>query len=185
MFEKLVGDLFEMSSRKYKILPKDDKSDFEDFDFDIADVAVRLPPLPLKSSANVICDNPVDSTTLAAREARNRSEVEAVYVSFAVHGAWDPETMVLPHEHAPTMGGLKFLALCRAAGLTDDSIVTPEVAKDLMFQHADKKTRLLTFETFLDAVASIARVKKCSQQAVLASIRAVNAQGLLSIRVCK
>jgi hypothetical protein len=180
-FERLVVDLFDLSSRKYKIPTREDEAESINDDFDIADAVARLPPLP--SSVTSMCDTRVDSIDWAAGEARKRSELEAVYVSFALYGEWDPEKMVLPHAHAPTMGGRKFMALCRAAGLLDDGLVTPEAANALMSKHADTNTRLLTFDRFLDAMAAFARAKMCSTRAVLASIRAINDQRLLSIRV--
>ena len=64
-------------------------------------------------------------------------KLEAVFTSFSQFGKWDPQQMVLPQHDVKGMGGLKFLSVCRRAGLVDDDCVTPRLIRDLFSVHKD------------------------------------------------
>ena len=45
--------------------------------------------------------------------------------------------MVLPQHAVKGMSGLKFLSVCRRAGLVDDDCITPRLIRDLFSIHMD------------------------------------------------
>lgn len=63
-------------------------------------------------------------------------ELEAVFVSYALFGRWEGEQMGFPQK-CGGLPGLKFLSLCREAGLVDDKLVTPRVIRDLFWMYKD------------------------------------------------
>ena len=64
-------------------------------------------------------------------------KLEAVFSSFSQYGKWDPQQMVLPQHDVKGMSGLKFLSVCRRAGLVDDDCITPRLIRDLFSVHKD------------------------------------------------
>ena len=78
-----------------------------------------------------------DAACIRSSAVRLERALEAVYISFALFGEWKPQAMVLPQTCA-SIGGLKFLKLCQAAGMIDDRFVTASALRTVFRMYCDK-----------------------------------------------
>eukprot|EP00191_Tetraselmis_sp_GSL018_P000571 CAMPEP_0177597690 /NCGR_PEP_ID=MMETSP0419_2-20121207/11863_1 /TAXON_ID=582737 /ORGANISM="Tetraselmis sp., Strain GSL018" /LENGTH=416 /DNA_ID=CAMNT_0019089911 /DNA_START=729 /DNA_END=1980 /DNA_ORIENTATION=+ len=118
----------------------------------------------------------------ATEEVRLERKLEAVFVSFALYGCWRPDELVYP-QSSSGMGGLRFTALCREAGLIDGKHVTTKVIHDVFQSLMDKMKMKLFFPQFLMALSRVAEHGNKDPEAAMKAVLDINSEGLLRIHV--
>ena len=83
-------------------------------------------------------------------------QIEAVFESFSLYGKWCPEQIMVQEQRSKGMGSLRFLTVCREAGLMDNYAITPSVIRNLFSKYMKMVSRSAATALVIGASAVLA-----------------------------
>mmetsp|Transcript_35103 Transcript_35103/g.88448 ORF Transcript_35103/g.88448 Transcript_35103/m.88448 type:complete len:519 (+) Transcript_35103:202-1758(+) len=103
--------------------------------------------------------------------------LEAVFVSYALFSKWDGEAMVVGHK-CHGLSGLRFLLLCRDAGIMEKGKISDRTARNIFAMHMDKASMSqdMSFPEFVCAIEELAREGRMKPDQVFQAVDALNVE---------
>lgn len=112
------------------------------------------------------------------REVLFERKLEAVFVSFALWGKWDPDAMVVAQK-CNGMSHNKFMALCRAARLSEPHTFGAFREIFVRFSHRE----VLAFKKLLVAMPDISQICGQSISQCIQSVMGINTEGRICVHM--
>uniref|UniRef100_A0A061R9K4 EF-hand domain-containing protein n=1 Tax=Tetraselmis sp. GSL018 TaxID=582737 RepID=A0A061R9K4_9CHLO len=140
-------------------------------------LGVSLPRLGRRSSSRRAISREVEQT---AEDVRLERRIEAVFSSFALCGAWEPNRVVVPQEPCK-IGFRNFTRMCAAANLTGRGPAAARELHKIFAACMDKDTGLVDFQQLLLVLPELARAVQKPTEHVMEALLSINQEGHLWI----